>query len=50
MAQEKVRLLAMLSVAEPRPNANKEASQVLQGIYFARRQICAGGLPHESHS
>lgn len=24
MAQEKVRLLAMLSVAEPRPNANKE--------------------------
>jgi|HubBroStandDraft_4_1064222.scaffolds.fasta_scaffold11068_2 hypothetical protein len=25
MAQEKVRLLAMLSVAESRPNANKEA-------------------------
>jgi hypothetical protein len=25
MAQEKVRLLAMLSVAELRPNANKEA-------------------------
>ena len=24
MAQEKVRLLAMLSVAEPRPNANQE--------------------------
>ena len=25
MAQEKVRLLAMFSVAEPRPNANKKA-------------------------